>query len=411
MWQCGRFAQRAGSGGARGAALVLVAASLTMLMGFAALAIDVGYLYAVHTELRNVADASAMAGASALVEDEVLQGDSAQDDIAYMARVRAGEYAAKNDVAGHTAYVVDSDVLVGYVSDPYDLDEQITVAGSPYNAVRVRVEKSNESLNGPAELLFARVWGQNTASLAAEATAYVNANIAGYRAPSSGPGPLVPLSVRKWRVDEVLEQATNGGGVDEYGYEYDPDTDTFNITSGPDGIPELVIYPFKQKDEEPDEDNPDGAGNFGILNFGATNSSATVPARQIATGITADDLIKTIGAPEIRFYSEDGSEDDHAVEELFYAIDATPGKKTGPILDAAATRKGQVIGFFVHTDVNGTGTNALYTVTGMEFGRVMAVDDGAKAIIVQPAVYLGSGLITGRWVPTHSTARAPILVR
>ncbi len=408
MWQCGCFAQEAGKGRARGAVLVLVAASLTMLMGFAALAIDVGYLYAVHTELRNVADASAMAGASALVDDSVLQGDSAQDDIAYLARARAHEYAGKNEVAGRVAYVLDSDVLVGYVSDPYDLSEQITVAGSPYNAVRVRVAKSHESPNGPAELLFARVWGQETASLSAESTAYVNANIAGYRAPSSGPGVLIPLSVRKWRVDEVLEQAANGGGVDEYGF----DPETGEITSGPDGIPELMIYPFKQKDEEPDSDNPDGAGNFGILNFGATNSSAVIPARQIETGLLAEDLMATIGQSEILFYSEDGSEDDHAVEELFYTIDATPGTKSGPILDAAATRMGQVIGFFVHTDVDATGTNALYTVTGMEFGRVMAVNAGAdKVIIVQPAIYLGSGLITGDWVPTHSTARAPILVR
>jgi Flp pilus assembly protein TadG len=401
----------------RGATLVLVSVSMTMLMGFAALAVDLGHLYAVHTEMRNAADSAAMAGASALVMDEVLQGDSAQDELAYQARLRAQAFAAKNPAQGADVYLTSSDVVVGYVTNPYDLHEQMTVAGSPYNAVCVRVEKSPNSPNGPASLFFANIWGKSSASLVAEAIAYVNSQVAGYRAPDQGSGPLVPLSVRKWRVDEVLDQVAYGGGVDQYGY----DSETGEITMSPDGIPELQIYPFKQKDEEPvgdgdDEADNDGAGNFGILNFGSNNSSAVVPARQIATGLLAEDFINTIGEPEIRFYDEIGYGDDHEVpeiqvEEIFYDIDATTGGKAGPILDATATRLKDVIGFFVHTDVDETGTNALYTVVGMEFGRVMNVNRVNNSIIIQPAVYVGSEIISGQWVPTHRTARAPMLIR
>ncbi|MDD5036959.1 MAG: pilus assembly protein TadG-related protein [Methylococcaceae bacterium] len=49
-----------------GAIIPLVAVSLLALLGFAALAIDVGYLFVVRNELQNAADTAALAGASYL---------------------------------------------------------------------------------------------------------------------------------------------------------------------------------------------------------------------------------------------------------------------------------------------------------------------------------------------------------
>src|SRR5260221_14560547 len=46
-----------------GQALVLVAIALVALIGFAALAIDVGHAYAQRRQLQNAADAAALAGA------------------------------------------------------------------------------------------------------------------------------------------------------------------------------------------------------------------------------------------------------------------------------------------------------------------------------------------------------------
>ncbi len=61
----------------RGATLVLVTVLLFVLMGFAALAVDVGHLCAVTTEQQNTADGAALAGSSALqdslLEDAVLE--------------------------------------------------------------------------------------------------------------------------------------------------------------------------------------------------------------------------------------------------------------------------------------------------------------------------------------------------
>ena len=50
----------------RGVTAVIVAICLVMLIGFAALAIDVGYLYSTRNELQNVADSGALSGAGYL---------------------------------------------------------------------------------------------------------------------------------------------------------------------------------------------------------------------------------------------------------------------------------------------------------------------------------------------------------
>ena len=49
-----------------GAAAILVAFLMIVFLGIAALALDIGYLYVVRTELQNAADAAALAGAGRL---------------------------------------------------------------------------------------------------------------------------------------------------------------------------------------------------------------------------------------------------------------------------------------------------------------------------------------------------------
>ena len=56
--------------GRRGATIVFVALAMVVLLSFAALAIDVGYLYVVRNELQNAADSGALAGAQVLYNDE-----------------------------------------------------------------------------------------------------------------------------------------------------------------------------------------------------------------------------------------------------------------------------------------------------------------------------------------------------
>jgi Flp pilus assembly protein TadG len=73
----------------RGATLILVAVAMTALLGFLALAIDLGMLYTARADAQRAADAAALAGASAFL-------DNSASAAVTPARQRAFEYAERN---------------------------------------------------------------------------------------------------------------------------------------------------------------------------------------------------------------------------------------------------------------------------------------------------------------------------
>lgn len=78
----------------KGQVLVVFVGALTALIGFAAVGIDVGYMYTVRHELQRCADAGALAGASAF-----LDGDWNDTAVKAVARTRAKTFASKDSVA------------------------------------------------------------------------------------------------------------------------------------------------------------------------------------------------------------------------------------------------------------------------------------------------------------------------
>lgn len=114
----------------RGSALALVSLFGMVLIGFSALAIDVGRVVVTRTRLQRVADAAALAGAKDLDQNQA------------KARAAALDFASRNGVA----------LSAGDVSFP--------------NADRVQV-----SIDRPVETVFARVFGINSYPVPATATA------------------------------------------------------------------------------------------------------------------------------------------------------------------------------------------------------------------------------------------------
>lgn len=78
----------------KGQVLVAFVGALTALIGFAAVGIDVGYMYTVRHELQRCADAGALAGASAF-----LDGDWNDSDVRRTATTRAQAFASMDIVA------------------------------------------------------------------------------------------------------------------------------------------------------------------------------------------------------------------------------------------------------------------------------------------------------------------------
>jgi len=125
----------------RGATLVMVALSLTVLLGMGALAVDTGMLYTARTGLQRTADAAALAGASAFVDFPVIMAVAP-------ARQRALQYALAH-------------------SNPRTLISagQVDIQVLPAEGkVRVRV-------NATENTFFARIFDTDLVDVAAQAAA------------------------------------------------------------------------------------------------------------------------------------------------------------------------------------------------------------------------------------------------
>lgn len=130
----------------RGATLALVAVSMVALLGFAALAVDVGNLLNIRTESQRTADASALAGAGHLLIDP-------DDSVGAVNEAMA--FAARNSVNGSAVSLQAGDVDV-------DLDSMI---------VTTRVYNTSDRGNAPATF-FARVLGINSVDVVTYARAW-----------------------------------------------------------------------------------------------------------------------------------------------------------------------------------------------------------------------------------------------
>lgn len=362
---------------------ILVLVLLFVLLGMAVLAVDVGAMYTTRGELMVAADAASLSGATFYTTDAAQAirsgSDSAPSDGAAIETIRqlAEEIAFENTSFGQNLLVDNSDITIGWL----DLDNpaaQIDPARpvADFNAVQVRVRKTDGSPNGPLGLFFARVLGHDEANITAQATAAFDDRFAGYDPPGETT-PLTPFVVQQDVFAALLES-----GPDDFGY----DADLGEITLFGDGILEVHLFPYK---ESGDGDGV-GSGNFGLLNVGNPNQGVPGLREQFLNGITTEDLLTETGADELTFVDEGGA-------PLTYGIGGNPGFKIG-LRSAVEERLGDVVGFFLYSTLDGQGANTVYTITSIRFGRMLYVqltgnpDD--RTIVVQPVVYSGSDIIT-----------------
>jgi Flp pilus assembly protein TadG len=139
----------------RGSILPLVGLCLMVVLGFAAIAIDLGQQAALRSELQATADATALAAASQLPN-------------VTKARAKAKDYAEKNMPAATNGKVLDDDDIV--FGTWYGNTRQFVENGPVINAVRVTVRRSRANGN-PSPTFFLHIFGQDHADLSAGAMA------------------------------------------------------------------------------------------------------------------------------------------------------------------------------------------------------------------------------------------------
>ncbi|MDH3346640.1 MAG: pilus assembly protein TadG-related protein [Desulfobulbaceae bacterium] len=157
----------------KGATIVVVAVVLAVLLGFAALAVDVGYLYGVRNELQNGADGGALAGALVLF--------NADGSINPNADIEAERIAAANNASGQpipqivverghwsfATHIFTANNSTTQVQLDERTFEELDVDPNFINAVRVTTSDDN------APSFFARILGYQSFFVRTDATAYI----------------------------------------------------------------------------------------------------------------------------------------------------------------------------------------------------------------------------------------------
>ena len=145
----------------RGAVLALVVLAIPVLVGVAALAIDLGILYVARSEAQRTADAAALAGASAYLDYSAEDSPTAARDNAW---ARAVEYVGLNPIRGQASSTAPTEGAQGN----FFYAEDVTIeADLPNHVVRVWVRAEG------SWLVFARIFGMTTGSVSAQAAAHV----------------------------------------------------------------------------------------------------------------------------------------------------------------------------------------------------------------------------------------------
>lgn len=154
----------------RGAVIVIVAIVMIVLLGVAALAVDIGYVAVTKNELQNIADAAALAGAGELSRQHTLDPDNQENFVADRAQILAivQDVAGKNRAANLAISVASGDVVIGRWDSNAGAIPSENLIGA--NAVRVMARR-DESQNSAVGTFFARVIGIGTVPVTADATA------------------------------------------------------------------------------------------------------------------------------------------------------------------------------------------------------------------------------------------------
>jgi Flp pilus assembly protein TadG len=174
----------------RGQTMWLVALCLLVLIGMAALAIDVTTLYAARSQMQRTADAAALAGAKAFV-DSGTTTDPANATLQTLAQNLAGN-AANGYIGAVLAQNKINGVAPGLATAPtFDFT---THPGNP--EITVTVQRTN------LPTFFARIFGQTLATVSATATAeaYNSSNPPGG---GSNMPPISPSCVKPWLVPNM----------------------------------------------------------------------------------------------------------------------------------------------------------------------------------------------------------------
>jgi Flp pilus assembly protein TadG len=397
----------------RGAVLPLTAILAAFLVALIALAVDLGWIMAVRTQMQSAADSAALAGAQKLLDPSYLQGTTAANTgtaanaAMQNANANARTFAGKNnaggvaltlalneDGGGNMVNDAGGDIVCGYLAAPSNQGSTMTVTtpgAGPYpNSVQVTVHR-DAVRNGSLSLFFAPVLGINVWDLQAKATASYEGGIAGFQIHANGPATckLLPFALDchvwsnaptdSWYDASQPAGIVQGNGSDDFTRAADG-----TVTNNPDSIPEAKLFPLSNGNGNGGGLQP---GNFGTLNIGAMANGTSDLNRVIQNGPNATDLSVHPGG-KLQL--------DPTTHTLTLA--GNPGVSAG-CKDAVTSVIGQPRVLPLYSTVSGTGANCQYTIVA--FVGVTVLDCvltgslSGKHITIQPCWVIDPNALGG----------------
>ncbi|MBI5505803.1 MAG: Tad domain-containing protein [Deltaproteobacteria bacterium] len=180
----------------RGSVALLIAVAAVALLGFAALAIDIGYGLATRAQLQNVADSGSFAGNRELATIYGEKGNldytkytlTSVDKARLLARIN--EYTLQNKAAAKPIAVSPSDVQYGVWNSA---TRTMTPASMGVDSISVTARRDDQG-NGTVATLLAQVLGVQSFSI--KAASAVNA-VSGLKSMPAGKGD-VPFGIAKY---------------------------------------------------------------------------------------------------------------------------------------------------------------------------------------------------------------------
>jgi Flp pilus assembly protein TadG len=377
----------------RGNIIGLSVAAIVAILGFAAFAVDLGFIMHTRTQMQAAADASALAAALELpqgwgpgktltAQQTSTNSKTAAQAVATLHRV--GEVAA--------AYLDTSrDVRFGQRTKNAQ-DQWVESWGvSPYNMVEITVRRDQTLTGNTATrgdqaipLFFAPVIGSGQAQLTSLATAVLAPGI-GFQilsASASATCPLLPIALDETTWNNLIN---SGIGSDDYKY-----NSNGTVTSGSDGIKEVNLYP------EGDTTLP--PGNRGTVDVGTADNSTAVLSRQILYGPNAEDLAYFGGQVKI---PEGGT----------LTLNGDTGLSAA-IKDDLTAIIGQPRAIPIFRSVSGPGNNAMYEIVKFVGVRVLYAQltgsPSNKKVWIQPAPVFSTTIIRGSGALAADSIMAPL---
>lgn len=370
-----------------------------LVVGLAmALVLDRLWIDAARLELRTAAEAAALAGASRLVDDELL-GESFDSSVrAQVVRDSASEVAAQNVAVGESVRLDASpagDIRLGQIVKDETGRELFLETDVAPSSVLVYASRTRAESN-PVALFFRNLTGHAAADVVASAEATIDGRTVGVRSVRGASVPAVPLAIlmddpANERTDTWRHQIEERGGADRYSI--DPVDGT--IREQPDGIPEILLHGAPRDANVIEQ----AAANVHMVDVG-TGLVETRLGEQIRTGFTADHL-RDFGG---RLRLDDGP----------LALEGAP-RITGAVLDALRSIGGEPRICLLYESAEGGTSWARGRVwcVRLAAGRVMAVsagEDGAVQIVFQPTFVTTRSAILREDLAAGSTVAPDIYV-